>query len=184
MSPQIRACLLIMFCVLSWMAYSKIYTWRDSSGIVNYSDQPHQDAETVNLSTDAAPQKNIPPANAPLNPPTAASNHAAAEVKFSIEITVPKKDDTIRNPQGTVPVQVMIKPGLKAEDKIQIFLDDLPVGEALHSSTFALTGVLRGSHTVSAKLLDEQGDIKAESDSVTFFMMPPRTNMVPHKRVL
>lgn len=163
------------------MTHAKIYTWIDQSGTVNYSDQPHPGAEVVKMSSDSytkdEPSQDTFKKKVPLLPPAQNIETLQAEPVL-VEIVDPKNEETIRSNQGTVLIHIRTKPALKAEDNIQIFLDNLPVGSPSNANTFTLNGVLRGQHTISAKLLDAQGEVLSESKSVVIFMMPPRVNMI------
>lgn len=179
-----RVCFALICFIMSWMTWATIYTWVDESGVVNYSDQPRTDANVVNLSTEnKLPSQNAPP-KTPLTSPEIKADSEVSEKAASIEIIDPKHDDTIRNPQGTVLMHLNVTPSFNKKDKIQIILDNIPTGEPRHSNIFTLTGVMRGTHTLTAQLVDDHGTVKAESKKITIHMMQPRVNMVPHKNVL
>ena len=152
----------------------QIYKWTDSNGNIHFSDKPHEGAEEIALpkvQTFSAP-KISEPANASV--PTPISDD---ETYKSINIIQPEDQSTLRNTQGYVSILLNIKPTLKEGDRVQIVLDGAPVGEPQPATVFALQDIKRGSHTLSAQLVDKQGHIIKTSTPITIFMMPPRVGM-------
>jgi hypothetical protein len=151
-----------------------VYKWLDSNGNVMFSDKPHPGAQEIqipNVQTYSAPK--IPAPSLPDE-----SKSEVQETAYKISIVQPDEQTTIRNPQGYVSVIVEVKPSLKKGNQVQLLLDDTPVGSPQESTVFALQNILRGSHTLTAKVLNPIGNVLTSSDEVTFYMMPPRVGMV------
>jgi hypothetical protein len=73
---------------------------------------------------------------------------------------------------------VDLQPSLGGDDKIEYFLDGKPVGASVPY-------VERGTHTVSARVVDPNGQTKIEASSVTFQVFqnvaPPPPQAKPKK---
>lgn len=156
---------------------SQIYKWTDSSGSVHFSDKPHPGAEEIELpavQTYSAPKMPAQPI-----PPTPIVEEEETTGYEKLKIVQPEDQATIRNPQGFVSVLVDMQPKLKRGDKLQLLYDGSPVAEPQISPVFALQNITRGSHTLSAQILNGNGNVLASTEPITIYMMPPRVNMVP-----
>ncbi len=154
-----------------------IYKWTDSSGNVHFTDKPQPGAEEIKLpaaQTYSSPQtKNTSPSNGQAQQSTEEKpNHYE-----NISIVQPSDQETIRNTQGTISVILDIKPKLMPGDNVQMIFDDSLVGQPEATTVIALQDVTRGSHTLTAQVMDSQGNILTKSAMITIYMMPPRVGM-------
>lgn len=160
---------------------AQVYKWTDSEGNVHYTDKPHPDAEKLDLPE--VQTYSSPPTPTPQQPVTDQKVDEEKEPDdFSVAITQPQNQATIRNNQGYVPVMVSIEPELRQGYKLQMVFDGQDLGEPQASPMFALNNVLRGSHTLMVKLLSPEGEIVETTEQVTIFMHRPRVGMVPETR--
>lgn len=145
-----------------------IYQEVDSSGNIEYSDVPlNSNAQRVDL----------PPAStasAPAAPkPVAAQNaKAAAPQQFSydvFDILSPANMETIQN-QPTISVEISIDPPLRPSDKIQVYLDGSPWGPPGKTANFTFNAPDRGTHTLSAQVLDSSNNVLKESNVNTIYV--------------
>ena len=153
-----------------------VYKWLDSNGNVMFSDKPHPGAQEIqipNVQTYSAPK-------IPASPLPDESNSEIQKTAYKISIAQPEDQSTLRNPQGYVSVILEVKPNLEKGYQVQLLLDGDPMGAPQEGTVFALQNILRGSHTLVAKVLNSSGKVVTTSDEVTFYMMPPRTGMVKH----
>jgi len=176
-----KYCLAFCFIVVACSLHAdpaQIYKWTDSSGNVHFSDKPHEGAEQIELpkvQTYSSPKA---------TPPAAPSDEVVNEeggVYESLTIVQPEEQATIRNPQGYLSIVLDVKPTLRKGDKLQIIFDGIPLGMPQEATTFALQNIKRGSHTIVAQVVDNQGTVLNTSQQVNINMMPPRVGMVPGK---
>jgi hypothetical protein len=157
----------------------QVYKWVDKDGVVHYSNQPP---------TDNAKPAKLPPlhtykggTNPNLNkyakPGAAGASATAAGVSSQIEVVTPSRDETFRSGERMVPVAVVVTPQLVEGQKLIYLLDGTPASAPTTDTSFALTGVERGSHTVSVALVDALGETLATSAGVSFHMKPPTADM-------
>jgi hypothetical protein len=157
-----------------WLACSvalatTIYKWVDEDGIVHYSDQPHPNAQKVQLqsaqtyrsSEAGAGQGGGPPAPPPPASPAAYQGCAIAQ---------PANDQTLAN-VDSLTILVRTDPALHAGDQVFLVLD----GQALNrgaptGSQFLLSPVDRGTHTLQAIVRNSDGGFMCQTPEVTFIV--------------
>ncbi|MFY8273853.1 DUF4124 domain-containing protein [Pseudoalteromonas sp. SSDWG2] len=157
----------MMVSVLSTVSANtnkNIYVYKDEKGNLVFSDTPRKGAEKVTLNS---PVMDMPSTD------TSILNEADDELeatKFTISVTSPTQEETIRDNTGSVHVSGMIKPRFLQGHKVQLFLDGQAHGQAQTSTLFVMRDVDRGEHNVTLKLVDSQGKVLATSKPVTFFL--------------
>ncbi|MCC5793056.1 MAG: DUF4124 domain-containing protein [Legionellaceae bacterium] len=166
---------MLWILVLTVASHAAIYRWVDKNGVVHFSDKPRKGAEPVHL----APLQTYSPVPASITPTD--DDHGNDEKKAlyqSLDIVDPENESTLRDNEGRVVVRVELTPALKPGDKIQILLDGQPVGEPETTTRFVLLGVLRGSHSIAAQVVNSKGEVVIQSqEAVTLYMHRPRTGM-------
>ena len=150
-----------------------VWKWVDKKGVTHYSDQPVAGAVQVDLSVQTydSREATIPPADRPSTPPTSSSSNAATSTYASIAITSPTNEETITGTGGQISVAVHVEPSVGAGDSIRLELDGLTVSESNSSATsFQLTDVGRGAHSISASIVGNNGQVVKQSAAVTFYV--------------
>ncbi|MBL1321269.1 MAG: DUF4124 domain-containing protein [Methylophaga sp.] len=144
---------------------AEIYRWQDESGRIIYSDQYHPDAEIVKV-TKSTNYK--PPVinNIPDEPETEEAPG------YQVSILSPQEGEAIwaNGIDGNLPVTVDLQPELNIEkgEKLLISLDGAIVGEPQSSTSFNVSIIERGAHTISVSLINEVGVTLATSQSINF----------------
>lgn len=87
----------------------------------------------------------------------------------SVAIVQPANEETVHDNQGNVVVQVAVSPSLAPGDRVALLLDGRSVGAQM-DTTFALSGIDRGTHTLQAQIVDANGATLLASRPVTFYM--------------
>jgi hypothetical protein len=169
---------ILLFC-FSMSSLASIYEWKDSHGNVFFSDTPRKGARKLN----------IPEAQTYSPPTTSSTTTSVADETIStqnydsLSITTPTDNSTIPNRSGDVNVSINISPALKKDDKIQLMMDGKPVGEAQNSTIFTMNNVSRGAHTLTANIVNREGETLLSSSTVTFYVQRPSTLLGPlHNR--
>ncbi|MGQ0586681.1 MAG: DUF4124 domain-containing protein [Gammaproteobacteria bacterium] len=154
-------------------AKDQVYKWVDKDGVVHYSNQPPAEgAKPAKLPPLQTYKGGTNPNLSRFDKP-GAKGGAAAGGAVNIEIVTPSNDETFHGGERVVPVAVMVTPQIGAGQKLIYLLDGRPASPPTTDTSFALTGVDRGTHSVSVTLVGEAGDEIAASGSVTFHMRPP-----------
>lgn len=159
--------LLVMLMLLTGLVHAEVYKYIDDKGAVVYSDQPRPGAERVKL---PEIQTYTPPPAPKLTP--APVIQPVQKLYERMAIVEPEKDGTVRNNQGVVQVRVSLTPPLMARQghKIQFYLDTQPHGIPVTNTAIGFSNLDRGSHTLSASVLDAGGQTVMTADPVTFHL--------------
>lgn len=168
---RLLSILLLLMFVLPVQA--QVYRWVGADGVVHYTDTPP--------SKTAQPAK-LPPLQTykPSAPADTLSSQAAGDGETSPatpippapRIVSPQPKATIRDAQHHVTIDVNV--ALKPDQGLIYYLD----GQAQNTSPtqlthYQLSGVERGTHTLSVAITDSTGKPLATSPPVTIYMKPP-----------
>ena len=89
----------------------------------------------------------------------------------TLSINTPTNDENLRSNGGNVAVSLSSQPDLDRDAKHQyiLYLDGNKVSES-QSSTSSLANTDRGTHTLSAEIVDKEQNTLIKSDSITFHL--------------
>lgn len=153
-----------------------VYKWIDAKGVVHYSDQPHPNAQKLEIQgaqTFAAPAA-----------PLTSSEYAPQETEAptaayrTCEIAQPADQQMLMNVYRAT-VVVRTSPPLRRGDDIRLFVDGKQVPG---SGTTYTVPVFRGQHSAQAMIEDSTGQIICETSTVTFYVHQPSIQN-PHNPV-
>lgn len=153
-----------------------IYRWVDKNGNPVYSDQPTENAEKIELLQ--------PMTYTPVQVPEDTSSNDAEDEQqttdeesvaipnYRVTIVSPENDAGIRVNNGNVTVNLQVIPALVAErgDLVQLYLNGLPAGVPMPQLSFTLENLDRGTHTLSANVINASGEVLAQSETITFHL--------------
>ena len=160
-----------------------VYRWVDEEGVVHYSDQPHPNAEKLQVH---AAQSYKPSA---LDTPACGGGGAspAAPAPYrGCAIVQPQDGQNFAN-IDSLTVVVQTDPVLHQGDKVFVVVD----GQALNGGNptgaqFVLSPVDRGTHTAQAQVRDSGGAVQCQTPPVTFevhqnsIQNPNNVRVTPH----
>lgn len=150
-------------------AQNQVYKWVDDQGVVHYTDKPPADgAQPTRLPPLQTYKGGTNPNLSKFEKPGA---KATTQNAAQLDIVTPAHDETFRD--RTVPVAVMVTPQLRAGQKLVYLLDGVPASAPTTQTSYALTEVDRGTHTVSVTVVDEAGNQLGSSPGVTVHVKPP-----------
>ncbi len=179
----------LLLILVSSSVFAEIYRWIDENGNTVYSDQPVDDAEQIDL-----PEASIySPVVVPLEVSDDSSETAEdvgseddempAAPNYQLQIASPQDDEAIRANDGNMTVNIQIRPPLsqKRGDMIQLRMDGRPYGQPSSGLSFNLTNMDRGTHTLSAVVMNASGEALSQSATIKFhlqrnsILLNPRT---------
>jgi hypothetical protein len=157
----------VVLMLLAASVQAAVYKSVNDKGEVIYSDQPTPNAQRLKLPE--LPTYKPPPVPDVSNTP---ETKPAANPYKRVKILQPENDATIRDNQGVVRVQVALDPPLmtKLGDKIQFYLDGKPHGMPVGSSAISFSNLDRGTHTLSATVVNSSGAAVVSADPVVFHL--------------
>lgn len=151
---------------------AEIYRWVDESGNVVFSDESQPGAEKIELppSMTYTPVESETDNILKLSPDEEEVDLDVPD--YEIRIVAPANDESIWVNNGDVTVSMIIEPELDAErgDKIVLELDGQPVAESLASTTFQLKNLSRGTHNLTAMVVDSNGMTLARTGELIFHL--------------
>ena len=149
----------------------KVYKWVDAQGNVLYTDQPRNGAQEIKIVASR-------PAGAPRASeatPRQSGSFASVEqepFRYSVTLSAPTNEETIRDNDGNVTVALRVAPGLRGGngDRIKLALDGSVLDTDVSPPGIVLAGLDQGSHTLQATLTDGNGRVLVRSELVTFYL--------------
>jgi hypothetical protein len=173
-----RLILMLLLLLPAAPVLAEVYKWVDEAGNVHYTDMPDQGQEATKLPAfqykSPVPSTPTPPLSTSTPPATSTSIPSDfapdAGVTYSITITSPEQDATVRDNQGIVPVAIDTSPLPREGLVYQMYLDGKPWYEPFSGQNVFLSNVDRGTHTIHVQLLNSQGGSLGQSNSVTFHL--------------
>ncbi len=159
--------LLLALMLLPAAAGAEIYKSVDENGNVVFSDQPSPGAEQIE-------KKQVPtvPATVPdvdLDDSGEGEQQEQAGDAYSLRIASPEHDSAVRENAGNITVNIALEPTLRLGHEVVLYLDGEEAARGSMSS-FSLANVDRGTHSLTAVVLDGGGNEVARSDSIEFTM--------------
>jgi hypothetical protein len=140
-------------------------------GTVEFSDHPTEGAEEIRIEElSTYPAQRPRPAAAPPPPSEPAAEadlHTGSYDTFAI--ASPQEQETVFFNEEGMTVTFNIEPSISAGHEVVLRLDGVKVASG-SSASFTLKNIYRGPHTLSASIIDEQGEVILEAEPVTFFM--------------
>lgn len=104
----------------------------------------------------------------------------------SLTVTNPVDDSSVRENAGNVSVTVLPAPDLQSGHRIRLLLDGNPQQEG-NQTTFQLSNIDRGTHSLSAEIVDADGQVLFAGGASTFHLQrhsisQPRPTPLPVRR--
>jgi hypothetical protein len=165
--------LLILLVLITGTVQAEIYKSQNENGEWIYSDKPSPRAEPMKL----PPLSTYAPST-PSSHFTSTPKQESEDVYKSMVFVEPENNATIRSNEGVVDVSVRIEPLLKSQQghKIQFYVDETPYGAPGAGLKLTLKNVERGSHVLSARVLNTEGELVYSAGSVTFHVHKQSVN--------
>jgi len=156
--------LLLMIWSSALLAQSTtVYKKRMPDGSIQFSDQPSQNAETMQVE----PVPTIPALRTA--PPEQATKQAteAKELYAVFRFLEPENGASVWSGNGSVAVKLEVQPQLMGDHSIQISIDGQILSQQ-QSLELVVPGIERGTHQIEAAILDFRGKaIKTISQTIT-----------------
>lgn len=163
---KIIALLLLLVFVLPAVAADKVYKRVNPDGTVEYSDQPFDGSEELQL--EEAPAIKFEKSPSIGFKPSTRQDQDNGDL-YSVNITSPGNDETIRDNTGNVTLQGQVEPGLRGGHRLRWVMDGEPLSAS--GQSVSLTNVDRGTHTVRLEVVNQHDEVIASSDSITFHLL-------------
>ncbi len=155
------------------LLHAAVYKTTDAQGNVVFTDIPpkNQDGETQ-TPVELAPSNTYAPVvsnSQTTTSPNIEEEESAAFQYENISITSPENDAAIRENAGNVTVYTRVQPGLQEGHQVQILLNGQP-WPIRSRGAVAMTNVNRGTHSITAQIVDADEQVLMSSKPVTFHL--------------
>jgi Domain of unknown function (DUF4124) len=168
---SIRVTLLpLTLSLLSSAAFATtVYKWVDEQGVTHYSDQPHPQAQVIEVQSVQTVRGEPAPSVS-----TGSTRSGANGQQYSCELYRPENDEVFLN-TSTITAKLRLEPQLTNGDQIAIALDGKRVdGQPTTGSEFVLSDIPRGTHTVMVGVYDRTGKQQlCATPTITFHVRQP-----------
>lgn len=154
--------------LLSLTAQAEVYRIVAPDGSITFTDQPGPGAEAVELPPIMT--YTPPPRETKVEEQEPEALEALPYRHFSV--AAPADESTIRDNQGNLSMRLRLEPPLQAGlgHRIQFVVDGVEQGEPTTSAAATFQNLDRGSHRLSAHILDAQGNVLETASPVTVFV--------------
>lgn len=165
-----RILLTILMGVFSLSVMGEVYQWQDADGKIHFSDQPRRGAKTIEIE-----QPGAHPGEAGQTRVITRAVEPGAEQRpeyRSFAIVKPALKDTIFDQNGNVEVTFELSPalGIRRGHRIRVHLDNQKALVTTSLLKYKLTNLSRGTHKITAMVVNAQGKVVSETSSVTFHL--------------
>jgi hypothetical protein len=168
MMQRILFTLISLACSVAFA--TTVYKWVDDNGVIHYSDQPHPNAQKLQVEGVQTYSSNAASVRAPAE---SESGSTPPNPYKGCAIAQPLDQQNLPNAQSVF-VRLAADPAPRGGDRIYITMD----GQGLNGGqptglSFNVTPIERGSHTVSAQIRSPDGTILCQTPNVTFYVQQP-----------
>ena len=164
-------CLLAM-AVQAQETKRELWTWKDANGVTQFSDRPVPGAKRVELAGVASPAASTA-APAVVAGEPAARVAVPAPVQYrALEFSSPQNEESFFGADTTVAVQLRSEPDLATGHRVVLYLDGRQIGEGYEHT---LSELSRGTHSLMAVIIDDQGNERMRSAPRVFHIKQPTT---------
>jgi hypothetical protein len=169
---------LLSLCAVS-TALATTYVRVEKDGTKTYSDRPIPGGQPVDLQpAQSYSAPNTPSANSDL-PREQQLLRQVDDFKYTSCAVDPANDTTFQSPEN-VTISVITSPALRAADVVTLTLDGQPVGGP-NATSYTLSPVYRGTHTVGVTVKSPGGNVLCTSSS-SFHVLRPGLNSPARSR--
>lgn len=180
--------LLVSACLLAWTAQTdaaqvQLWKWTDANGVVHYSDVPGPGAVRVDVAVNPGTSQPSAPASGSEEGSGRGEGYVQPSIVpyRSLSIDSPADQTSFFDADTVVSVQLSADPALQKGDSLYLFLDGRKVSDSGGITTYSLSSIPRGEHTLQAVIYDSDGAEKIRSSTVTIYMK--QTTVIPPNAV-
>jgi hypothetical protein len=148
-----------------------IYKWVDENGVVHYSDQPHLNAQKLQITGAQTFSSSAASVSAPQS--SADDSNAQTNPYRGCVVAAPQDQQSLPNAQSVF-LRVQSDPLPRPGDRVFISMDGQVVnrGQATGLS-FNVTPIERGAHSVQAQIRGPGDQVLCQTPTITFYVQQP-----------
>lgn len=172
MRDYITVCFIVVAVTfVSGNAIAGIYKYLDENGNIAYSDRPVQGAQKLKIK--ARSTADVDEAQRAADALENDDGNSKEVTSYeSLELLTPNDDKVVSDRSGSVQVILLPTPKLSSTHELVITVDGKDISRGRHAN-LNLSQVSRGTHTVSGRILDANGNTMISSPTTTFHVREP-----------
>lgn len=176
MRSQAARVLILLLGVTAGATAGEVYRYVDQDGVVHYTDRPP---------TPGSRPLKLPPIQStssivPARGSGAGPEEVVAAQKVGVAVASPTADETFRGDDGHLPVSLRLDAPLPGGHGLMFLLDGTAQNaEPAKSLSYVFDHVERGSHLISATVVDASGREVGRAAPVIVHMKPPTVDQAP-----
>lgn len=161
----------LMLLLISLTVHAEVYRSVDGQGNVIFSDTSTENAEKIQLQESYIYSPPVIVDLADDEPSQPLIELAVPD--YSLAITSPSQNETIRENAGNITITCSVSPALNTDrgDKLIFSLDGNLKSEAQDAASYTFTNVDRGSHVAVVSVVDKTGKVIKSSKSILFHLL-------------
>jgi hypothetical protein len=169
--------MLLLGCLLATAVQAQeskreMWTWKDANGVTQFSDRPVPGARKVELTGVSSPAASTAGPAATAGEPAARVAVPAPVQYRALEVVSPQNEESFFGADAAVSVQLRSEPELATGHRVVLYLDGRQIGEGYEHT---LSELSRGAHSLTAVILDDQGNERMRSAPRVFYIKQPTT---------
>ena len=164
-------CLLAM-AVQAQETRRELWTWKDASGVTQFSDRPVPGAKRVELAGVSSPAASTAAPAVTAGEPAARVAVPAPIQYRALEFVSPQNEESFFGADATVTVRLVSEPELATGHRVALYLDGRQIGEGYEHT---LSELSRGAHSLTAVIFDDQNNERMRSAPRVFYIKQPTT---------
>ena len=160
----------IMTFLVSPVFAGEVYYWKDKNGVTHFSDSPPAEhpAQTRQVEIVNPPVPAISVAQQNVATPTQDETNSPT---YTLNITSPINQETIRDNEGKIQVAVNIAPETPQDGEVmQLVVDDKRFACDVGTGSCQAFDIDRGAHQLKTELFNKNGKVLASSDEITVYL--------------
>jgi len=147
---------------------AEIYKTVDKNGNVTFSDKAPEGGEAI----DVKPANTLPAITRPQQPADRAEDDDSISYS-ALNIVSPANDSSVDHGPGNFTVSVSVQPELDEDHRLRLYIDGAAHGRDSSKTSFSLTNVHRGTHTLQVRIIDAEGYSLMTSPTVSVHVFRP-----------
>ncbi len=148
----------------------EVYYWKDKNGVTHFSDAPPAEQKTqsrqIDIINPSVPALPIPQQN--VVTPTQAEPKSP---EYTLTITSPINQETIRSNEGKINVSVNIAPETPQNGEVmQLLVDEKRFACDVETGSCQAFEIDRGAHQLKTELFNKNGNVISSSNTVSVYL--------------
>ena len=156
---------------ISFSSLAEIYRWVDDQGNVEFSDEPREGAEKIEVRPTATIKLPKLEDLGGFSGPTPVKDASPAAIYSNLKVVFPKNNSAFNSGSGDLTVTMSVQPSLYPNHSLRLTLDGTQIATT-KSNFHSFSNLDRGTHQLQLDVIDNSSVVMS-GPSVTFTIHRP-----------